>query len=195
MITFQKGLPIELTSSAADLFLKAFGSKFFPILGRGEKTKKLIESSLNTSNCISALENGDLVGILAIQEKNKSFVDISFSNIKSKYGLIKGLIKAVLLSMFIYKPIDNEFYIECVAVTDSVQGKGIGTRLINELFSQALNKGIKKITLEVANTNAEARSLYERLGFRIEKSSSIWPVNKIIGWTFSEVIKMTKSIG
>lgn len=195
MITLQRGLPIELTSSAADLFLKAFGSKFFPILGHGEKTKKLIESSLNTNNCISALENGDLVGILAIQEKNKSFVDISFSNIKSKYGLIKGLIKAVLLSLFIYKPVDNEFYIECVAVTDSAQGKGIGTRLLNELFSQALNEGIKKITLEVINTNTEAKSLYERLGFRIEKSSSIWPFNKMIGWTFSEVIKMNKSIG
>jgi ribosomal protein S18 acetylase RimI-like enzyme len=195
MITLQKGLPIEHTSSAADLFLNAFGPKFFPILGHGEKTKKLIESSLNTNYCISALENGDLVGILAIQEKNKSFVDISFSNIKSKYGLLKGLIKAVLLSLFTYKPVDNEFYIECVAVTDSAQGKGIGTRLFNELFSQAVNEGIKKITLEVINTNTEAKSLYERLGFQIEKSSSIWPFNKMMGWTFNEVIKMKKSIG
>ena len=94
-------------SSAVDLFLSAFGSKFFPILGHGEKTKKLIESSLNTNNCISALENGGLIGILAIQEKNECFIDISFGNIKSKYGLVKGIIKMILLSLFIYKPEDH----------------------------------------------------------------------------------------
>jgi ribosomal protein S18 acetylase RimI-like enzyme len=89
------------------------------------------------------LENGNLVGILAIQEKNKCFVDISFDNIKSKYGLIKGIIKMILLSLFIYKLTDNEIHIECVAVADTAQGKGIGTRLLNELFSLALNEGIQ----------------------------------------------------
>ncbi len=195
MITLQKGLPLELKSSAAELFLNAFGSKFFPILGHGVKTQKLIESSLNIRNCISALENGKLVGILAIQVKDKSFVDISLNDLKTIYGLVKGFIKAALLSLFIYTPINNEIHIECVAVADSVQGKGIGTRLLKELFSLCSNENIQKVTLEVINTNPKARSLYERLGFSIEKRSKIWPINKIIGWSFDEVVKMYKPIG
>lgn len=195
MITLQKGLPAELKSSAADLFLNAFGSKFFPILGDREKTKNLIECSMNPNNCISALENGDLLGIIAIQEKGKCFVDISFDNVKSRYGLVKGIIKAVLLSLFIHKTDDNEMHIECIAVADSAQGKGIGTRLLNELCSLASNGGIQKVTLEVINTNTKAMSLYRRLGFHVEKKSNMWPINKIIGWPFNEVFKMSKSIG
>ena len=195
MVTLQKGLPTELISSAANLFLNAFGSKFYPILGHGEKTKELIESSINAASCIYAFEDGELLGILAIQEKNKSFVDISFNNIKSRYGLVKGIIKAVLLSLFIYKPDDNEIHIECVAVANSAQGKGIGTRLLNELFLQAATESIQKVTLEVISTNTKAKSLYERLGFRIEKTSNIWPLNKIVGWSFDKIFNMSKSIG
>ncbi len=195
MITLQKGLPTELINSATDLFLNAFGSKFYPILGDGEITKELVKSSINTTSCISAFENGDLLGILAVQEKNKSFVDISFDNIKSSYGLIKGMIKAVLLSLFMYKPDDKEIHIECIAVAISARGMGIGTRLLNELFSQASDECIQKVTLEVINTNTKAKSLYEKLGFHIEKASNIWPLNKIIGWSFDKVFKMSKSIG
>jgi hypothetical protein len=89
MVTLQKGLPTELVNSATDLFLNAFGSKFYPIFGDGENTKELIKSSMNPTSCISAVENGYLLGVLADQEKNKSFVEISFDNIKSRYGLIK----------------------------------------------------------------------------------------------------------
>ena len=194
MITLQKGLPTELMNSATDLFLNAFGSKFYPILGDEEITKDLIKSSINSASCISAFENGDLLGILAIQEKDKNFVDISFNNIKSRYGLVKGIIKAVLLSLFIYKPNDKEIHIECIAVASSVRGTGIGTMLLNELFSQALNDSIQKVTLEVINTNTKAKSLYEKLGFHTEKTSNLWPLNKIIGWSFDQVFKMSKSI-
>jgi ribosomal protein S18 acetylase RimI-like enzyme len=97
--------------------------------------------------------------------------------------------------LLIYKPDDKEIHIECIAVARSAQGTGIGTRLLNELFSHASNESIQKVTLEVINTNTKAKSLYERLGFCIEKTSNIWPLNKIIGWSFDKVFKMSKSIG
>lgn len=195
MIEIQNRLAIEHKNSATKLFLDAFGSKFFPILGKGEKTQNLIESTINSYQCISALENGKLVGILAIQCGNKSFVDISFAELKAVYGPVKGLLKLALLSLFDYQPIDKEVHIECIAVDHSSRGKGIGTKLLDELFLQYKKNGAQKVTLEVVDSNPKAISLYKKIGFVVEKHTKIWPINKIVGWPFNDVIKMYKSIG
>ncbi|MBU0970793.1 MAG: GNAT family N-acetyltransferase [Proteobacteria bacterium] len=195
MIKIQNRLAIEHKGAATKLFLDAFGSKFFPILGKGEKTQNLIESSINSYQCISALENGKLVGILAIQYGNESFIDISFSELKAVYGPVKGLVKLALLSLFDYQPIEKEIHIECISVDGSSRGKGIGTKLLDELFSRSEKDGAHKVTLEVVDSNPKAIALYKKIGFVVEKHSKIWPINKIVGWSFNNVIKMYKSIG
>ncbi len=52
-------------------------------------------------------------------------------------------------------------------VMEMFQGQGIGTRLIREAETIATERGFYSTTIAVAKENAQARRLYERLGYLI----------------------------
>lgn len=53
-----------------------------------------------------------------------------------------------------------------LAVIRSARRQGIGTALVSLAMREAASSGAERIILEVAVTNAPARALYERAGFR-----------------------------
>ncbi|OEH92359.1 GNAT family N-acetyltransferase [Bacillus solimangrovi] len=55
-----------------------------------------------------------------------------------------------------------------VCVLKKYWGYGIGNNLLKESLSWADSNGIKKVTLNVLETNEKAINLYERYGFEIE---------------------------
>lgn len=55
-----------------------------------------------------------------------------------------------------------------VCVLKEFWGYGIGKNLLKESISWADSNGIKKITLNVLETNEKAIKLYQKLGFEIE---------------------------
>ena len=63
MVYIQRGLSPELLSSAANLFLTALGEKFVPILGNEANAIALVESSIVSTSCLSAEEDGKLLGV------------------------------------------------------------------------------------------------------------------------------------
>ncbi|MCP3926314.1 MAG: GNAT family N-acetyltransferase [Desulfobacterales bacterium] len=190
MINYQKGLPDNLHTSISELLIEALGDKLIPILGNGSKAKNLIESSINPDNCISAIENGKLIGFLAIQIDNKNFLEPQLKDFISIYG-IAGIIKAFKLLIFEYSPDSGEIYVECIAVLNSFRSKGIGRNLFKELIKRAFDNN-HRITLEVINSNKGAIHFYKTIGFKVIKNTKLWPFNKIAGWNFKEVIKMEK---
>ena len=55
-----------------------------------------------------------------------------------------------------------------IAVLEDFWGLGIGTRLFEEMFKAAEERGgVRQLELDFIEGNARARSLYEKLGFRI----------------------------
>lgn len=60
-----------------------------------------------------------------------------------------------------YRP--GEIYLARIEVHPDYQGRGIGTRLISALASEARQAG-QVLALEVLAVNHRARTLYERLG-------------------------------
>ena len=54
-----------------------------------------------------------------------------------------------------------------LAITPSARGKGIGAGLIARAIDETRRRGLRAIRLEVRETNASARSLYERCGFTL----------------------------
>jgi ribosomal protein S18 acetylase RimI-like enzyme len=195
MVVVQKGLPPELVNSAAELFLSAFATKFIPILGNNKNVIKLFSSSISVSNCFVALEANQLLGVLAIQTENQGFLPLSFEDLVAHYGFWGALAKGVVLDFLQHRPQPQELYVEGIAVVDFAQGKGIGTQLFAELAIFAQTHNFQEVTLEVIDTNRRALQLYERLGFTIQKRTKIWPINKIVGWPFSETITMVQQIG
>jgi len=56
-------------------------------------------------------------------------------------------------------------------VAKSQRGKGIGTQMLQKVFAFAKTRNAARVTLEVIDTNTEARKLYERLGFTSSKTT------------------------
>ena len=52
------------------------------------------------------------------------------------------------------------------------RSRGIGSSLIEAIFSEMRARGLRRIFLETEPSNQEARSFYQRHGFRIE--DSVW---------------------
>lgn len=52
-----------------------------------------------------------------------------------------------------------------VAVSEAYRGRGIATKLVNELIVQLRQNGNYQLTLEVRQSNTPAIKLYEKLGF------------------------------
>ena len=195
MVVYQKGLPPEFVLPASELFLSALAEKFVPILGDGPKATKLIRSSIVTSSCFSAMEENKLLGVLAIQTENQNFLNPGFKGLSVHYGFWGAIVKGAALHLLQHKPKPKELHVEGIAVVDAARGKGVGTKLFEELMSFARTQNLKIITLEVIDTNQRALQLYERLGFTIKKRSKIWPINRIIGWPFNETFLMELTIG
>lgn len=190
MVIIQSGLALELLDSATNLFLTAFEEKFTPILGDKTKAISLFKASIIPANCLSAVEDGKLLGVLAMQTDTQKFMDISYENLKTHYGLVGGIIKAAGLMLLQHHPKPKTMHIEGIAVEDFARGKGVGTKLLDELMAIAVSENFETMTLEVIDTNPRAQKLYERLGFVVQKRSNIWPLNKMIGWGFNESIYM-----
>jgi len=62
----------------------------------------------------------------------------------------------------------DELHINSLAVEERVRRQGIARRLLDRVVRDAIAEGARMATLEVRQSNAAARALYEGLGFRIE---------------------------
>lgn len=67
-----------------------------------------------------------------------------------------------------YWKIIDEGHITNVAVRPEWRGKKAGTYLMQQMMAFAFAEGVKDMTLEVRESNQIARSLYEKLGFKVE---------------------------
>jgi len=57
--------------------------------------------------------------------------------------------------------------LENVSVSSEVQRQGIGSELLQTLREAAQRQGAARIVLEVRESNARARALYEKYSFKI----------------------------
>ena len=194
MVAIQKGIPPEAIRSAADLYLSALWEKFRPVLGNDERAISVVESSIKPNNCFSAMEDHQLIGVLAIQTTKQHFLNPGLMDLKTHYGIAGAIAKGIALQLLQYKPRHGELYVEGVAVAEFARGKGVGTKLFEAMTNYARGQAYRTISLEVIDTNKRALTLYERLGFAIKKRSKIWPLNKIIGWPFNESILMELTV-
>ena len=58
-------------------------------------------------------------------------------------------------------------YLYSLRVMDHLQGRGIGTALVQEAESLLISRGYASVSIAAAKDNPGARRLYERLGFHV----------------------------
>lgn len=61
----------------------------------------------------------------------------------------------------------GEYYIDCIAVNPSQQGKGIGSKMLNFLIDEYVNKNNEVLGLLVDKNNPQAKKLYIKSGFEV----------------------------
>ncbi len=72
--------------------------------------------------------------------------------------------RASVVGFLVARPIASEWELENIAVAPS-RRQGVGRQLLNALFDRARDAGGDSVFLEVRESNAAARSLYEKAGF------------------------------
>ena len=63
--------------------------------------------------------------------------------------------------------VSDELHINTLAVNPACRRIGLASHLMREVMGEAARRGARRATLEVRESNAAARGLYERLGFRV----------------------------
>lgn len=80
--------------------------------------------------------------------------------------LLGAFIAGRLVGYAMLQKIADEWHLHNIAVTDTLQGQGIGAFLLQGVLERAREQGLSVILLEVRESNAAARHLYRKWGFQ-----------------------------
>jgi ribosomal protein S18 acetylase RimI-like enzyme len=141
------------------------------------------------------LADGQIVGCGSLFNTDKSlaFMLESIKQIFSVYGIFKGagvLIRGLKVERIIPPPKSGEAYICNLAAQP--QGKGFGSRLMDYLIDAGKSQGLNTASLDVADSNPDAKALYLHMGFseiQHRPADSTYKWGKLVGHTY-----MTKPI-
>ncbi|MBR4419427.1 MAG: ribosomal protein S18-alanine N-acetyltransferase [Clostridia bacterium] len=112
----------------------------------------------------------DIKEILEIEKKcfkdawsMEMLADLFMSN--GFFGLV-CVKNSKIIGYIAVKYVLDEAEINIVAVDKSNQRQGVATLLLKQAESELLNKGVKKMFLEVRRSNLNAQALYEKSGYK-----------------------------
>ncbi len=117
-----------------------------------------------------ALIDGDVVGIAACTDGKTPCVKIETRELRRHLGFVRGIIAGAVLKdqlerhayPFALDPRGKTGSVEFVATSPRYRGQGVASAIIRHFFSFPQ---YDEFVLEVADTNAGAVMLYEKLGF------------------------------
>ncbi|WP_236951391.1 GNAT family N-acetyltransferase [Ketogulonicigenium robustum] len=152
----------------AALYWQAFGRKLGPILAPRKQAQRFLQLALRQDHAICAIDQlGAVVGVVGFCSENGGLVyDHGFAILQT-YGQRSAAWRVRLMNaLFRDSPLDTDFQMDGLFVAPEARGNGIGTRLLAAFAAEGRSRGFTRARLEVANTNARARALYERNGYQ-----------------------------
>ncbi|MFH1086219.1 MAG: GNAT family N-acetyltransferase [Chloroflexota bacterium] len=159
-------LPDALRRDAAELIYTAFERKWRVLTGaHSQRLVALLAESLRADQVLTAVDEGRLVGVANLGYGRSSAQSASLGACLRHMGLLRGLLAWLVLRRLGGHCPPDELHVETLAVDAAYRGQGIGTRLLEAAIARARQRGYAAARLEVVDTNAGARRLYERLGF------------------------------
>ena len=185
-LMFQRGLPENYRPSAAYLYNEAFSQKFAVAVRSDKERISLLENCLVPEYAIIALSNNKLIGITGFHTPKGSLTGgITYSDLVSQLGIFKGNWAALIFSLYERKPAPGELLMDGIAVHSEFRGKGVGSKLLDEIVKYARENKYDKIRLDVININPRAKQLYERKGFEAIKTQNFPYLRKVLGFSSS----------
>lgn len=191
------GIPDAMRSSAAALYDDAFGAKFAGAISSREQRLALLADSLNLAFAFGATENNRLVGLAGYKTRQGSFTDgMTYNALLKHAGLIRGNWATLVFSLYERSLTSGQLLMDGIVVDASARGRGIGTRLLNELTTFGKSNGYETVRLDVIDTNPSARRMYERNGFTATRTESFGYLRWLLGFGASTtLVRQTADVG
>ena len=191
-ITYQVGLPEEYRKAAVDLYEEAFGQKFAVAIPSKEKRILFLKKCFILEYVIGAVYKGKLIGIAGFKTPKGSLTGgITYSELLSQLGVIKGNWAAVIFDLYERKPAFKELIMDGIAVHSDARGKGVGSHLLTEIAKYAKEHEFNKVRLDVIDINSKAKILYERMGFKSVKTESYPYLKWLLGFSGSTTMELS----
>ncbi|HJS71975.1 MAG TPA: GNAT family N-acetyltransferase [Acidimicrobiia bacterium] len=162
-------------SSGPDAFRYVFGDAE-PFLRRAFLDG---QGEFGYRNHIVAVAAGQVVGVGAgyTGEAALAFTLSAARQIARHYKMAApGVIARGLRTERVIEPPGRDVqYLAHLGVEPTMQGRGVGTILVEHLIELGRSAALARAELDVAVTNPRAQALYERIGFRVieERQSSL----------------------
>ncbi len=137
---------------------------------------------------------GHIVGVGALKTATQKwgFTRTALQAILTHYGLFDGMRVAwrgLQTERVIRPPTKGVGLIYHLAVIPAAQGRGVGRQLVSQLRKMAGERGVKKLGLDVAETNPRAQALYQELGFEVHSYHCRHlhsPFGRVVGHCYME---------
>ncbi|TWT77380.1 Mycothiol acetyltransferase [Posidoniimonas polymericola] len=158
-----------------------------------EQAKRLIPQLVDFSQSLVAVRGGRVCGVLFMNQGRDRCFRFDWRLGVSEFGLL-GTIGRRINYWLVHekKRRPTELNIQAITVRAELRNQGLGTLLVNEAQRYAGRHAFRELTLEVVDTNPQAKRLYERLGFTTKKTESTWPFTARAG--FNAVDTMAKPV-
>ncbi len=183
-IKIELGIAPEHVQDATELYCEAFEEKLAPFLGDRQRAARFLASGVTPARAFIALRSDQVVGIAGFKVDGKGLYELGFTRFIREYGWSAP---ARLFGLLLLERAESPHVLlmDGIAVSETVRGKGIGTRLLQAIEAHARQLGKQSIRLDVIDTNPGARRLYERFGFEARKTSSVGPLARVFSFRSS----------
>jgi len=178
-------------SDAVCIFYEAFEQKIRAFIKSKEKALSIYEKSLIPDKIFPAVLDNKIVGFAGLQHNGRSFIEVKYATLRLYYNPFKSAFIYQIFKLMTPKIKKDTVRIDSIAVLKPYRSMGIGTMLINEVFDFARKNGLKKVRLEVVDTNPKAKALYERMGFVQEKKVNYYFFARTAGFSSEYIMVYT----
>jgi len=184
------GVPDDQRYNLVEILLEGLGSKYIPLFGSEIKCLNLFSQNIRSDRVITAINAGTVVGVACLHYDGSECFNPPFRVLWDELSL--GVIRFLFLSWIMSESVESDtLYLDSLAVRSSQRGQGLGTKIINKVFSLAQEKGLTKVKLHVIDRNHNAKRLYERLDFKITGDKSLfYPLTTV--FEFKKAYEMTR---
>ena len=185
-VTLHHGLPSGLRQAGARLYWAAFGPKLGRVLGPEPLALAFLHRVIEADQCFVALDaGGGLLGIAGYKTTGGSFAGGTLADLRAVYGRWGAYWRGGLLLALDRHADTDCFLMDGICVSATAQGMGVGKALLSALYGEAARLGYPAIRLDVIDSNARARALYDREGFVPIRTMRLGLLKHVFGFASS----------
>ena len=106
-------------------------------------------------------DDNNIIGLLIFWISKKPAFYHSLKTVSLKLLIVD------ILDYFVLCDVEKgDFHVAELAIDESQRGKGLGSKVLDDVIGYAKGNNLKRVTLDADFRNTGAKSLYERIGFK-----------------------------